>query len=117
MKESIHIYNLRIFCQNNEQFNKVSQTLHITPNKQWGNLWCFEIEQKENDKYFDFINRFLDMLEGKYEQLELVGISKEDISVWFLYQYENQCNMEFLPKDLKRLGSNEISLCISCWEA
>lgn len=113
MKKSI--YNLRIFCSTNEQFNKISHIFHISPIKQIDNVWCFEIEEKENDQYFDFINNFLDILEGKYEQLNLIGISRKDISLWFLYQYENQCNMEFLPGDLKRLGANGISLCISCW--
>ncbi len=80
-----------------------------------GNIWCFEVQEKESDEYFDFIHHFLDMLEGKYDQLKSMGISKEDISVWLLYEYDNQCNMEFLPDNLKRLGDNGISLCVSCW--
>lgn len=109
------IYNLRILCSSDEQKEKVSKLLSVKPTKQMGNTWSLEVEERESDEYFDFINHFLDILEGKYEQLESIEISREDISLWFLYEYENQCNMEFLPNDLKRLGNNGISFCISCW--
>lgn len=109
------IYNLQILCSNDEQIEKVSNLLNIKPTKQMSNIWCLEVEEKESDEYFDFINHFLDILEGKYKQLESIEISREDISLWFLYEYKDQCNMEFLPNDLKRLGDNGIGLCVSCW--
>lgn len=108
------IYRLQIRCSTDEQVRKVSSILNREPAEPMGNTWL-EVEEKKGDEYFDFINQFLDILEGKYEQLQSVGVHREDISVWFLYQYEDQCNMEFLPSDLKRLGTNRISLCISCW--
>ncbi len=109
------IYNLQILCSDNGQLEKVSNLLSVKPTKQIDNVWCLEVEELENDKYFDFINYFLDILEGKYELLESIDISKENISLWFLYEFDNQCNMEFLPSDLKRIGDNGIGLCISCW--
>lgn len=109
------IYNLRISCSSNGQIDKISSLLNVKPTKETGNTWCLEIEELENDEYFDFINHFLDILDGKYEQLKVIEISKEDISLWFLYEYEGQCNMEFPPNNLKRLGDNGISLCVSCW--
>lgn len=78
--------------------------------------WVYEVVTIDN-KYFDFINEFLNMLDGKYEFLSKIGVSKNDISIWMIYEYEEQCNLEFLPKDLKRLGENDISLCISCFGA
>jgi len=113
MKKSI--YNLQISCSNDEQLDKVSEVLNVKPTRRAGHVWCLEVEKNGNDDYFDFINLFLDILDGKYMQLASIGISKADISLWFLYQYEDQCNMEFLPNDLKRLGNNGIGLCISCW--
>ena len=109
------IYNLKISCSSKGQKEKVSNLLRIKSNKQMSNTWCLEVQEKESDEYFDFVNHFLDILEGKYGQLESIGISKEDISIWLLYEYDNQCNMEFLPNNLKRLGENGISLCVSCW--
>ena len=58
----------------------------------------------------------LSLLEGKYERLESIGISREDISIWVLYEYEGQCNMEYDPVSMKKIGENGIVLCISCWE-
>ena len=112
---SKRIYNLRISCSNDIQKEKISCILGVKANRQMNGTWYFEVEEEEIDGYFDFIKYFIDILEEKYEQLKSIEISKEDISLWFLYGYENECNMEFLPSDLKRLGDNGISLCISCW--
>ena len=49
-------------------------------------------------------------------KLESIGISREDISIWVLYEYEGQCNMEYDPVSMKKIGENGIVLCISCWE-
>lgn len=109
------IYSLRISCSSSEQKSKVSELLHLEPIRDINPDWCIEIEERE--KYFDFINYFLDTMEGKYEELKAIGINKEHISIWFLYEYDNQCNLEFLPKDLKRIGENDITLCVSCWSS
>jgi hypothetical protein len=59
----------------------------------------------------------MDVLEKHYEDLESIGVTRDAMSVWMLYEYNQQCNIEFNPKDMKRLGDNGITLCISCWEA
>ena len=41
--------------------------------------WYLEVVQKEDDPPFRFIDYFLSLLEGKYERLESIGISREDI--------------------------------------
>jgi hypothetical protein len=78
--------------------------------------WGLEVVQEEEQEYFDFINYFLDLLEDQYIRLEQIGVLREHISIWMIYEYNNQCNFEFIPRDLKRLGENEISLCVSCYE-
>ena len=113
---SNNIYQLQISYSSDDQLNKISALLNTAPTKQMASLWCLEIEEHENKAYFDFINRFLDILEGKYEQLKSIGILRKDISVWFLYEYESQCNIEFDPNCLKRLGTEGINLCLSCWQ-
>lgn len=105
------IYSLRISCTIEDQIDKVSNLLNKSPSQKIGNMWCLEVEERESDEYFDFVS----ILKGNYKQLESIGILREDISIWFLYEYEGQCNMEFLPDSLKKLGENEISLCVSCW--
>jgi hypothetical protein len=93
----------------------VSSILNIEHNKFSENIWSLEIIENENDPYFDFINHFLNLLDNKYDLLNYIGVARTDISIWLLYTYDSQCNLEFLPKDLSRIGSEEISLSISCW--
>ncbi|MEH1934731.1 MAG: hypothetical protein V7L14_13770 [Nostoc sp.] len=69
------------------------------------------------DSPVNFVDRFLNLLEDKYQQLSMLGVHKDDISIWMYYEYDEQCNMSFSPEDMKRLGDNQITLCISCWES
>lgn len=108
------IYSLRIKTQE-ANYQIVSKILEKNP-KDLSRGWIFEVESSDT-MYFDYINEFLDILEGKYEKLEQIGIVKSDISIWLIYEFNQQCNFEFIPKDLKRLGENEITLCVSCFEA
>ncbi len=78
--------------------------------------WNYEVNVNGNDQPYDFINEFCNLLDGKYEELNLLGIERDDISIWKLYAYDQQCNMEFGPKEMKRLGDNGLTLCISCYE-
>lgn len=103
-----------------EAYNSISEILGILPDdiedESNNNIWIYTKEQTETDAYFDFINEFLDLLEPNFPKLEDLGISCSDISIWKFYGYDQQCNMEFDPQRLKRLGDNYITLCISCWE-
>jgi hypothetical protein len=64
-----------------------------------------------------FIQLFLGIFENKYDRLLEIGITIYDISVWMLYEYDEQCNMEFNPNQMKRMGENGITLCISCYSS
>ena len=77
--------------------------------------WGIEIIQS-GENFSEILVYFLSLLEGKYEKLESIGISRENISIWILYEYEGQCNMEYDPESMKKLGESGILLCISCWE-
>lgn len=108
-------YSLQIYTESNDIRSKINNVLNVKsnfPNDSWG----IEIIEKETDNYVDFINIFLDILENKYSFLEDIGISRNYITIWAIYEYKEQCNIEFEPKDLERLGKNGIKLCISCWE-
>jgi hypothetical protein len=106
-------YILRIDAEK-EKYSILNVLLGIEPtsiNSYW------ELSIKESSKFYNCaINYFLDLLEKNKKELKDNGITSEDISIWYLYEYEGQCNMEFYPNDLKRLGENEITFCISCWE-
>ena len=110
----MYIYRLQILSSKSyseEQLNNVIGVSSNFPHADWG------IEIIQSDENFSgILVYFLSLLEGKYEQLESIGISREDISIWVLYEYEGQCNMEYDPVSMKKIGENGIVLCISCWE-
>lgn len=106
-------YSLRINAEESK-YERVSEILSTRP-QNLSKGWIFEVENSK-EQYFDFINNFLDILENNYEKLNNIGVHKEDISIWLIYEYNDQCNLEFLPADMERLGKNGISLCVSCYE-
>lgn len=57
-----------------------------------------------------------DILSKKNSLLEDIGIKKESITFWLLYEYDNECNLEFDTKELTILSSLGITFCISCWQ-
>ena len=117
----MNFYRLYIRTNSNDIYNKVSEILNITPNAIGDKdddetLWCYALDEKDEDEYIDFINIYLDVLEPKFNVLENIGIPREDISIWRIYEYTQQCSMEIGPKEMKRLGNNGITLCIDCYE-
>ncbi|MFB2923190.1 hypothetical protein ACE1CB_32500 [Aerosakkonema sp. BLCC-F2] len=106
---------MRIDCEK-EKIKLISEILGVDNNSN-NSYWEQILVEEALDPPVDFIDIFLNLLEGKYQQLFLVGVQKDDISVWMYYEYDEQCNMEFSPEDMKRLGDNQITLCISCWES
>lgn len=120
----LNIYRLQIHCWDNNM-ETMSHILELNKYKniKWENkieldrsIFEFEVEEKEHEKYFNYIDFFLDILENKYEELKKIWIESNDITIWRLYRYNNQCNMEWHPEELKRLWDNWITLCVSCWE-
>ena len=103
-----------------ELYNAVTDLLGLIPDAfeapYENQIWIYTKEVKESEPGFDFINEFLDIIEPKFSKLEELGIKRNDILIWKLYGYDQQCNMEFDPQRMKRLGDNGITLCISCWE-
>lgn len=106
-------YSLKI-SSNHTNIDDINNVLSISPTSTEYS-WEYSIDE-HSDLYADAISYILNLLEGKIELLKEAGVEEDDISIWFLYEYENQCNMEFLPGDLKRIGALGITLCISCWE-
>ncbi len=106
-------------------FDKVSKILGLEPMNDGKeskfakpySLWTYQVIKTDEDENFDFINEFLDILEPKFTNLELIGIKREDILFWFKYEYYYQCAMEFHPQELKRLGESGIYLNIDCFQS
>ena len=107
-----------------ETYNSITKILDLKPLKfentkdsdNQFSLWAYEIQEGDNNPYFDFIHEFLNILEPKFLDLEKLGILKDNILLWLLYEYDQQCAMEFHPKEMKRLGDSGIHLNIDCWQ-
>jgi hypothetical protein len=117
----VNYYRLYINTKNEDIYQKVSEILNVEPTlfekeDDEKTLWCYGIEEKSEEDYIDFINLYLDILEPKFAQLEDIGIKRNEISIWRIYEYEQQCAMEITPQELKRLGNNDITLCIDCFQ-
>jgi len=108
-------YSLKIDSTGNEIGEKITAILGEKPNV-INSSWELERAIVDADTYTDYIAYFLDLLDGNYDKLFSVGINRNQISIWLLYEYEGQCNLEFLPLNLKRMGENDIVLCVSCWQ-
>ena len=107
-----------------DNYDKISQILGLEPAAidsdsefaQTYSTWTYEVDVADEDKNFDFINNFLDILEPKFADLEIIGVKRNNILFWLLYEYDQQCSMEFHAQEMKRLGESGIYLNIDCWE-
>lgn len=106
------IYSLRIGGADRESIAKALNCRSIGS----GPGWMLSLEEGADAPPIDFVGRFLALLEGNYEALAAIGVQRHHIAVWLLYEYDEQCNLEFSPEDLRRLGENGIALCVSCWQ-
>lgn len=107
-----------------DTYNQITELLGIQPTKfeqkkkldDTIDLWTYTVDTDDEEPYFDFINKFLDILEPKFNELNELGIDKSNITFWLLYEYDQQCGLEFHPQEMKRLGESGIVLCIDCWQ-
>lgn len=106
-----------------ETYNSVSELLGLQPtederkriSKDRYSTWMYMVTVSESEPPFDFINNFLDILEPKFGELENIGVTRDKILFWMLYEYDQQCCMEFHPQEMIRLGQSGIHLNIDCW--
>ncbi len=122
--ERMKYYQLFIDTDNNsDTYNSVTKLLGLQPTETEKNKlsedryssWMYMVTETETDPYYDFINNFLDILEPKFGNLEKLGVTRDKILFWMLYEYDQQCGMEFHPQEMARLGQSRIHLNIDCW--
>jgi hypothetical protein len=105
-----------------ETYDALTTLLHLQPmpleindrSQDPYGVWTYGVDTNEDDPYFDFIHVFLDALDPVMDQLQQLGIEKEAITFWLIYEYDQQCAMEFHPSEMARIGSSGIVLCIDC---
>jgi hypothetical protein len=142
MEENLKSYYCLRIGVNKKHYNQVTTILGVNNQEEDDGLfdetwWTYNIEVKKyapedcieyNSKGeitympenyvqpINYLHQLLLLLKGKYEQLKEIGVERKDISIWMLYAYDGQCNMEFAPEDMYALGKEGIALCISCWD-
>jgi hypothetical protein len=118
-------YNLYIHFENSsDTYNAVTGILGVkptdnTPSKFTRNLhetWSYQITERDDDKAYDFIPEFLDIIEPHFRELAELGIKRSDIFIWLVYEYQHQCALGFGPEEPKRLGESGIALNIDCFD-
>lgn len=117
-------YRLHINSKNIEIYSKITEILGVKPTKfeternptDLYSLWSYNVDEEDEASNYDFINNFLNIVEPKFTELKKIGIKKRDITFWLNYEYDQQCGMEFHPKEMKRLGKSGIVMCIDCWQ-
>lgn len=75
-----------------------------------------EVVEDNDDKRFNPIKEFVKLVRTNEVIIKEYQPLDSSLSLSIDYEYDEQCNMEFWPEDLKLLGEHGIVLCISCWE-
>jgi hypothetical protein len=105
---------LKVDCEEDQE-SLVTKILEREPDIDEA-YWQISIYQEKDSYPVNYIQDFIKVLNGKYDALHQLGIQKSNISVWYYYEYDQECNIEILPEEMKLLSDNGIVLCISCWQ-
>ncbi len=71
-------------------------------------------EDPDGPIFYKEIAWLLDMAEKNKEKLTELGVAFSECEIWMIYYYDKQCNMEFAPDLMERMGKLGIKLCVSC---
>lgn len=110
------IYKLQIKSSSIEKTEKLSNLLSIKESKISGFSWILEKVDDFKGEYFDIIDYYIKILIKNSNLFKSSEFNNTEITLWILYEYKNQCNLEFSSVDLKKISDLGIHLCISCWE-
>ncbi|WP_222166593.1 hypothetical protein [Edaphocola aurantiacus] len=109
MKE---FYSIKIEVNNTRHFDSISEIFNFSP-KETQLDW--ELILSEESIEGNVLNYTVDLLNTKLSELKNIGIELDKISIWYHYEYEDQCNIEFDTKTLSKVAELGVSFCISCW--
>lgn len=93
----------------------VNKIMKKKSHTKYDNSWSIDINATKKKSYWEVLNTLIDLVENKIPALQLEGIQKDDVTLWLICGFSGQCNLEFNPKTLERIGNNGITFCISCY--
>ncbi|MBH2005013.1 MAG: hypothetical protein I8H66_10020 [Sphingobacteriia bacterium] len=98
-----------------KNFSRLNTLFEISSKQNLKGFWEYKIS--DEDSFFqNAVEHILTKLEHNLNALKTLGVRKRDLSLWYLYEYDSQCNFEFSSKELKRISLSGLPLCISCWQ-
>lgn len=66
--------------------------------------------------FYEEIAWLLNLAEKNEKEMTGLGVDFSDSQIWMIYYYDKQCNMEFTPDLMERMGKLGLKLCVSCQE-
>ena len=66
--------------------------------------------------FYEEIAWLLNLAEKNAKEMTALGVDFSDSQIWMIYYYDKQCNMEFNPDLMERMGKLGLKLCVSCQE-
>ena len=73
-------------------------------------------EDPDGPVFYEEIAWLLELVEKNEKELIELGVDFSDSQIWMIYYYDKQCNMEFDPDLMGRMGKLGLKLCVSCQE-
>lgn len=100
-----------------EQYHEVCEIMGLIPEHKPRSIIKIQPLEVEDEPQWYEIDAYLDLLEPKYEDLEAIGISRSNISIWINVSHdEDSCEIYMDPLTILRLGEEGIKPCITCWQ-
>jgi hypothetical protein len=112
MKTYFHL-RIRTEETNYQLLNKYFDNLVVVNSPYWEII----LEEGINGTTFEgALTYFSNLLKSKKNQLKDLGVEQGDISLWYFYEYNQQCNIEFSKEEIRLISELGVIFCISCWE-
>lgn len=110
-------HNLYIDCHKDSDYQSITKLLGVVPKEDKdASTWWYQLCQGEGELHIDFSKVFEALLKPKMGELRKLGLTSNDMLIWIVYEYFEQCSMSFDSLELQRLGNLKIPLNIDCYE-
>lgn len=96
-------------------YKTLNEIFKVSHEQNLNAFWEYEVSQN-NPLFTSAIEHIVNLIKMNVNDLEKISVRKKDMSLWYLYEYETQCNIEFSPEEIKDISSSGLALCISCWQ-
>lgn len=110
------IYCLKIEVDMPGQMKLIDLILDVEHDVEEAGVWVLTMEYEEawSDLPLYYISNFMNILRGKYGDLEKIGIKREQISIWRCITGPQEVYMEYWPEEMRLMASEGIRFRLLC---